>query len=226
MVRQSKVLGALAGLVVQGALAAQPPVKREEKADFEVDDSFQADGGVQIHFDLQKPGSTAQPPFRALDRDDRLGTIIKEPVHLCVMRVSYVVEKDVAFFTRERLLDLAYMRALAPQLQLSARADGGFQVGQSPASDLSLEFHDDQRGPWLVQENVNFARVLGWRTGAWSATWTFHESLGPGRTRVTALSLSYLYNVPPGFLGGADRFRRETIDGALEVITRLRGFKP
>lgn len=238
MARQRKVTWTLAGvLVVQSAaLAAPPAMRREARADFAIDDAFQADGGVQLYFELlgPEPQPKAAAAFRALDRSDRLAAI-KEPVHVALTRVSYVVEKDATFFTEARLVDLSYMRALAPEMQLSARPDGGFAVGQTPSSNLSLEFHGDSafagdaltlaRGaPVLVQENADFARVLGWRTGAWSATWTFHEALGPGRTRVTALSMSYLYNLPPGFMGGAERFTRDTVSGSLAVIARLRAY--
>jgi hypothetical protein len=67
---------------------------------------------------------------------------------------------------------------------------------------------------------------MGWRTGAWSTTWTFHEALGRDRTRVTVLTLSYLYNLPPFWLGGADGVYAETLSQARALIGRLRSYVP
>lgn len=235
MVCQSRLAGVVLSVLAHGtSFASSSPVKRETSADFRVDDGFQADGGVQVYFDVLPPAKVPDV-FRTLDRQRRLAGF-KDALHVAVTRLSYVVEKDVAFFSEQRLRDLSYLRALAPQMQISARTDGGFQINQTPSNTLSIEYHADagfagelglaHGAPVLVQENTDFARVMGWRTGAWSATWTFHQSLGPQRTRVTALTVSSLYNLPPDFMGGRERFSRETVDGALAIIERLRSYEP
>ncbi|MGV3622519.1 MAG: hypothetical protein ACO1OB_16995 [Archangium sp.] len=235
-------LGTVVALVALVAQAAPlPEARREGRAGFAVDEAFQRAGGVQFFFQLISPDAdesqrAAMTPFLPLDRDDR-GSKYGEPMHVTVSRVSYEVEKDVSFFSRERLLDVKYMQRLAPQLEVTARPGGGFRVGRMPSSSMTIEVHEDaafgaplarlaQGAPVVVQENSDFARVMGWRTAAWSSTWSFYEALAPGRTRVTVLSLNYLYNVPPPMLGGADRLFVDTRAQTLEFIAALRAYTP
>ncbi|MBL8913829.1 MAG: hypothetical protein JNM17_24210 [Archangium sp.] len=233
-----RLIGALTGLAVQICSAAD--LRRETRADFVIDPAFQADGGVQLFFTLvdARPGETHRAelgPFLTLDRSDRLSAL-REPVHVTTSRVSYVVDKAVSFFTRDRLLDAKYMQALAPQLELTSRPDGGFHIARSPANSLSVDVHlepDFTKGVAglahgnlvVVQENVDFARVLGWRTAAWSATWTFHEAISAQQTRITALTLTYLFNVPPPFLGGPERLYADTAAQTLAFVTALRAYE-
>jgi hypothetical protein len=246
MVRQYTLAGLLAALLVSGPVEAamgNTTVRRETVAAFEIDEAFQADGGVQIYFELvgaparPAPGSTLER-FHVLDQDDRLSGLT-EPVHAVLARMSYVIEKDAAFFSRQRLLDLAWVQSIAPDMDVTEAPDGGFRVGQSPSNRFLLTFHPDgarlapeivalarARGaPVLVQENSDFARVMGWRTAAWSTTWTFHEAVGPSRTRITVLTLSYLYNLPPFFVGGGDRVYAETVSRSTALIDRLRRYR-
>lgn len=231
-------------LATSAALAEGPTsVRRESRVDFESDRAFQADGGVQIFFDVV--GVEASPDndervqaFRVMDRAERWRQL-DEPVHVGLTRLSYELERDISFFSSKRLLDLSWVQAVAPDMNVTARPDGGFSVGVAPTNDFRLTFFDTDaaapdvaklarsRGaPVLVQENEGFSRVMGWRTAAWSSTWTFHEALGPGRTRITVLSLSYLYNVPPFFLGGEARLYRETVERSVALIGRLRTLSP
>jgi hypothetical protein len=226
------------------AAEAGVEARRERGADFEVDEAFQADGGVQLFFELvsapaRPVAGSAFEQFHALDATDRLGAL-KDPVHAAMSRISYVINKDVMFFNRERLFNVTYVQAIAPDMQVTSAPHGGFQVGRAPSHRFSLTFHADASGlapavvalarargaPVLVQENVDFARIMGWRTGAWSTTWTFHEALGRDRTRVTVLTLSYLYNLPPFWLGGADGVYAETLSQARALIGRLRSYVP
>lgn len=232
-------LGMAVALVAVVAQAAVPEARREASATFAVDDAFQRAGGVQLYFLLINPDApeaqrAALQPFLPLDREGR-GARFTEPMYVSVSRVSYEVDKDVSFFSKERLLDLKYMQALAPQLEVTARPGGGFRVGRTPSNSMSIELHDDASfgaglrrlahgSPVVVQENDDFARVMGWRTAAWSTTWTFYEALAAGRTRVTVLSLNYLYNVPPPMLGGADRLFLDTRAQTLEFIAALRAY--
>lgn len=220
------------GIAVLAALiAATPQSRREENATFVVDAAFQHAGGVQLSFQLISPDADRAPlkPFLALDRDAHLSKFT-EPVHVTVLRLSYEVEKDVSFFTKERLINLKYMQALAPQLDITSRPGGGFHVGRVPGNSMTIEVRDEATtelahgAPVVVQTNFDFARVMGWRTAAWSTTWTFHESLGPGRTRITVLALNYLYNLPPPMLGGAERLFLDTRAQSLELVAALRAY--
>lgn len=223
--------GILSAVVLSAA--ALPEVRREERVTFTVDDAFQRAGGVQLYFQLISPDDAALTPFLPLDRSDRRSKFT-EPMHVSVSRVVYEVEKDVSFFTKERLLDVKYMRALAPELDITAKNNGAFHVGRTPSNSMHMEVHEEAgfgaklaRGsPVVVQENDDFARVMGWRTAAWSATWTFYEKRSSGRTRVTVLSLNYLYNLPPPMLGGSDRLFIDTRAQTLEFIAALRAYQP
>lgn len=230
-------------LLTATAGVAAPASRREATPDFEIDEAFQRAGGVQIFMELAGAGTLPATNsrfrmFQVLDRGDRLRAI-GEPVHVAMVRVSYLIEKDVRFFTEQRLRDATYVRAIAPDMDVRARPDGSFTVSRLPSNRFTLTFHDDDSfapevaglakakgAPVVIQENTDFGRVMGWRTGAWSSTWTFHEAQGEGLTRVTVVTLSYLYNVPPAFMGGEARMVRETIEQSLAVIDRLRRYEP
>lgn len=226
MVRLGTVV-ALVALVAQAA--PLPEARREGRAGFAVDEAFQRGGGVQFFFELISPDGGVPGQFAALDRTDHRSKFT-EPVHVSVSRFSYEVEKDISFFSKERLLDVNYMRALAPDLDITARTPGTFHVGRAPSNSMTLEVLASSTlapgSPVVVQQNFDFARVMGWKTAAWSTTWTFHEALGKGRTRITVLSLNYLYNLPPPLLGGADRLFVDTRAQTLEVIAALRSAAP
>lgn len=232
-------MSSLAAFSAVAALVLHAEVRREATSTFAVDEAFQRRGGVQLYFELVGADATgpqreALAPFLPLAGARRLEQLT-EPVHVTVSRLSYELEKDVSFFTPERLLDVKYMQALAPELDVTARPGGGFRVGRAPSNTMTLAVHDDAdfaqkvaplaRGARVVvQENTDFARVLGWRTAAWSTTWSFHEALAPGRTRVTVLTLNVLYNLPPPMLGGADRLFSDTRAQSLAVVEALRAY--
>lgn len=227
-------MGALGVLLISSVMTASPAWKREARADFAADPAFQADGGVQLYFGLLSPEGAAA--YQSLDLNGRGAA-----EHVAVVRLSYTLEKDASFFTRERVTDLAYVQAIAPDMDVSQQPDGGFHVGRMPANRFSVRFFADASGfpaqtrlahepgmpaSLVVQENTGFARVMGMRTAEASLTWTLHHALAPGRTRVTVLTVSYLHNLPPFFLGGEARVFRETVENALRLISRLRAYPP
>ncbi len=235
-------LMSVALLTTTSALAS-PAARREERPDFKIDEDFQRRGGVQVFIELANaetlPATNSRfQMFQVIDRRDRLKAIA-EPVHVAMVRVSYLIEKDVSFFSEQRLRDLSYVRAIAPDMDVRARTDGSFTVSRIPSNRFTLTYRDSARevpeiaalagstgAPVVEQENSDFGRVMGWRTGAWSSTWTFHEPVARGQTRVTVLTLSYLYNVPPDFMGGERRVVRETMEQTLAMIDRLRRYEP
>lgn len=226
-----------------GQAAGTEIVRREASVDFAIDPAFQADGGVQVFFELiQADDRPSERPtvtlFRtALDSEGRWARV-DEPLHVAVARISYVIEKDVSFFSRERTFDLSYVRAIAPDMRISGLPDGGFAVGKMPSNQFGLSYREEPFGleaatalaghggsPVVIQHNEGFARVAGWRTAAFATTATFHQPLGPGRTRLTVLTLNALYNLPPFFLGGRDRLYADLLEQTVLLIGRLRGFQ-
>jgi len=237
-------------VVVAWAVVAHagPPMRQEPVLAFAIDEPFQQDGGVQYFYALTKKDAAASSPtvafFRGFDEGDRWSAAA-QPVHVVTSRIVYTVEKDAAFFTEARATDVGWMNAVAPELQVTARPDGGFHAGKMPSNDFTVRFLEGaalaaQPGDGgvarlvsllpdagvpasvVVQENFDFARVMGVRTGAFSVTWTGHLRLGPGRTRVHVVTMSAIHTLPPFFLGGERRVFNESVAGALDLIERLR----
>jgi hypothetical protein len=214
------------------------PFRRELKRDFAADDAFQATGGVQLFYELTPPPGTGESlsAFRCLDVKNRWAAL-KGPLYVVTSRISYTLDKPASFFTERRVTDLAYVQAIAPGMEVTARPEGGFRSHRAPANTFFIHFRDDvdpsscaaqlalepgKAAAVVVQENTDFARVMGWRTAEQSLTWSFHHALGPRRTRVTVLTLSYLHNVPPFFMGSAQRLFQGTLDETLAVVGALR----
>ncbi|MFY0581545.1 hypothetical protein ACN28S_51330 [Cystobacter fuscus] len=116
-------------LPVPGAMAeeeARPPVRREERITFEVDATLQERGGVQYFYELidQEQDALARESFAKLQPLDARGRWAgsKEPLHVLVSRIVYTLDKDVAFFTAERVRDVAYMNTILPGADIRRKA--------------------------------------------------------------------------------------------------------
>jgi hypothetical protein len=225
--------------VLTALLAASPglPVRREPLVAFAVDDALQAAGGVQYFFALAQGVALEFAP---------LGPPPPRPrPHVLMSRIVHTLEKDAGFFTAARVLDLGYINALGPGFRVSQAGPGRFHAARTPSNDFTVRFLDagalaarprdpavDQvealcgGGPdsMVAQHNSGFARVLGVRTAEASFTWTAHYRLVPGRTRVCVLTMSYLVNVPPFFLGGTARVHDESLKEALALIRAMRAY--
>jgi len=232
------------------AVAAAPHVRREQVARFSVDEPFLARGGVQYFYDFfekEEPlaGELEFSSFRDLDPSRRWESR-REPLYRVIARFVYVIDKDVAFFSAERVKDVAYMNQVCPSCDIQAAPGGLYRVGQMPANTSRIrhfdrgQFQAAQAEPWaqqvlglsrelgtpdavVLQENFDFQRILGMKTGEGSATVTTHYALGPGRTRIAVHLVTLMHNIPPFFLGGTGRVHDVTLDGALSLIRHLRG---
>jgi hypothetical protein len=244
-------------LVVLPVLAAtageerKPPVRREERVAFAVDAAFQERGGVQYFYELIEPDADAlaHESFVKLQPLDVRGRWAgrKEPLYVLVSRIVYTLDKDVGFFTAERVGDVTYMNAIFPGVGIRRKAAGQYTVSKMPANSFTLRHLGREaltatpREPVLehflsltpepglpdsvvVQENFDFSRIMGARTSDLSVTWTAHYPLAPGRTRVAVCTMSLLYNLPPFFLGGKRRVHDEALGGALMLIQNLRAY--
>lgn len=233
---------------------ALPPVRQEPALRFSVDEAFQRRGGVQYFYQLalREPSPlVASPAFvelRVLDVNRRWDTL-SEPLHVALSRLSYLVEKDISFFTRARAEDVGYMNAVAKDYGITKVPDGGYRAAKTPANAFKLTYLDTAAvrsappdggvallssfagdaglpSSVVVQENTDFARVLGVRTGELSVTWTAQYAVRPGLTRLEVFTVSYLHNIPPFFLGGEQRFFEEAQRASLEMIENLRAYPP
>lgn len=242
----------LLGLLSALSLGAVP-FREEPTLAFAVDEPFQAQGGVQLFYELvrdtpspERSSATFQR-FRPLDLRDRWGRL-DAPLHVVMSRLVYTLERDVSFFTAERAVDLAFIRAIAPDLAITQEGKDTFRAGRIPANRFHIESFDGaqlaslpptpalarllelegSRVPperLVLQENSDFDRVMGFRTAAMSVTWSSHRALGPGRTRVSVFTMSYLHSVPPFFLGGEGRVHDEAVAGARQLIERMRAYR-
>lgn len=240
----------VAVVLCAGVATAATPMRRETALGFPVDEAFQRDGGVQYFYELAKQDASPETSsaafafFRGFD-EARRWAAQPAPLHVVMSRIVYVVEKDVSFFTEARALDPGWMNAVAPGFDVTLRPDGGFHAGKMPANDFTVRFLGEARlaaqpldggvahaqrllpgaappASAVVQENFDFSKVMGVRTGAFSITWTLHHPLGPGRTRVHVFTMSALHHLPPFFLGGEKRVFKDSVAGALDLIERLR----
>ncbi|MFZ5444611.1 MAG: hypothetical protein ACOZQL_31750 [Myxococcota bacterium] len=223
--------------------AAAPEMRRETNLDFATDEAFQAQGGVQYYYELAAPNdappeSSALARFRALDPQ----ATPKDPYHVVMGRIEYTVERDVSYFTEARARDVTYLRKVAPEMGVRREPDGAFRVSKSPSNRFTISWFDapepdgdaflrrffaflpGKPASVVVQRNEQFARVLGFRTAERALTYTAHLPLGPGRTRVSVITMSLLVNLPPDFLGGPNRIIEESVEGAQTLIRQLREY--
>ncbi len=234
----------LSGLAMLLVIAAAPEMRREEKLDFVADEAFQQQGGVQYFYELAEPtpspaaGSTLAR-FRTLDAL----SIPDDPYFVVMSRLVYTVERDSSFFTEARARDVNYLRTVAPEMGVRLEPDGRFKVTRAPSNRFTLtwldappavpqppaltrflEFVPAPPASIVIQANSEFSRVMGWRTAERSITYTAHVPLRPGTTRVVVCTMSLLHHLPPFFLGGKDRIRRESVEGAAALIGQLREY--
>jgi len=232
--------------------SAGPAMRQEPTLSFAIDEPFQRDGGVQYFYALVKQGAPSSDAnvafFRAFDEAGRwaaFGAGPRLPLHVVMSRIVYLVDKDASFFTEARAKDVAWMNTVFPDFDVSQRPDGGFRSGKTPANDFTIRFlsgaalastspggglanvramlpASSQLASVVVQENFDFSKVMGVRTGAFSSTWTAHEVVGPLKTRVHVFTTSAVHTMPPFFLGGEKRVFNESVRGALDLIERLR----
>jgi len=229
-----------------------PALRREPSARFAPDEAFLARGGVQYFYDFfDKDEATGKErefaAFQGLDPAGRWEAR-QDPLYRVVARFVYEIEKDVSFFSAARVKDVAYMNRVCPSCGIREAAGGLFRVSQVPANTSRVhhfdrgQFQGVQSEPWarnllalskgmgppdvvVLQENFNFERILGMRTGEGSATVTSHHCVGPGRTRIAVHLVTLMHNIPPFFLGGTGRVQDVTLEGALSLIRHLRRYE-
>jgi hypothetical protein len=220
-----------------GARAAEEiPLRREAGLRFAADEAFQARGGVQYWYALQDRVGLDLLDFDP-DRSSRTAG------HVLATRLVHTLDKDASFFTPERSIDLQYLNSVAQGYGITQPGPGRFRSARTPSNEFTVRFVPIEPAPAtrepgvtqlievchlgvpesvVVQHNQGFARVMGMRTAEASYTWTGHFRLAPGRTRVCVVSMSYVFTLPPFFLGGADRVLSESLRETVGMIRRLR----
>lgn len=242
----------LASVCAQAAWAEGTASRRETQARFLPDEAFQVQGGVQYFYDFVEKGddalkgSPAYGAFRELDPARRWASLA-DPVYVVMVRVVYLLDKDVSFFSRGRVLDARYMNRICPTCGIQPLGSGLYRVKQMPANTSRVrylaggELQQSLSEGWLksalalssalgapeivvLQENFDFEPILGMRTGERSVTVTTHHAAAPGKTRVAVHMVTWMHNVPPFFLGGAGRVHDTTLEGTLSLVKYLRRY--
>ncbi|MBL8993286.1 MAG: hypothetical protein JNM63_08100, partial [Spirochaetia bacterium] len=109
-----------------GQLAVVEPAgkaRNESRIDFNLDADFLAKGGVQVFFELihrDQPAESRESfkKLRPLDKED-LWSRKSEPLYVLASRLVFEVDKDIRFFSAERVLDEYYMNRLLPSYRVS-----------------------------------------------------------------------------------------------------------
>jgi hypothetical protein len=167
-----------------------------------------------------------------------------EPYNIMITKNAYILNKDITFFNKQRLLDVSYINATLPQMKVSKNSDGTYTLTGTPSATSSLTYYskadvaaqpmnssvsaasglDSELGTpdvMLVQHSYNFDTIMAVRTNKSSTVFSQHYAIAPGKTLVVAYSLSFVYNVPPWFLGGADRIRTEYVKAMQQVYSNV-----
>ncbi len=215
-------------------LSAAIPLKKESKINFSWNKEFLTGSqqGVQYFYELldksQSAGrSEALNILLPLDVD-REWQKRSEEYHIASVRLAYVVNKDISFFSKDTLFNVGYMNAIAPGYQVRKTGDT-FSIAGSPTADFSLRYRSSaelntisaksylsyianldrqnlstgeitNKIPDVILEQhiYNFGKFLVFRTSPMSRVVSRHYSLGKGKTLIVVDTLNYLYNVPPG----------------------------
>ena len=198
----------------------------------------------------------SSPSFRWLSRFDFPGYWSRRgsaDYHVVLGRVAYVVNKPVSFFSKERTLSLEYLRAMLPEQSIqSLGQEAGFSVfetsgppscqarlkhvskdelealsAQSPERLLADLIPELGRAEVVgVQRNDRFGTVMGFKTAQGAVALTGHYAISPTQTLLHAVNLNFLHNIPPAFLGGEDRVKEEAQKATLEIVRRIRSYRP
>ncbi len=240
-------VSANAGLSLAPAAEAVT-LRRESGVRFSADETFLRAGGVQYFYQLIE--REAQPQahknfalFRHFDINERWGTLDSAP-HVIISRVVHSLARPSSYFSYKRANDLSYIQSVAPQMQVTRQADGRFRVGTTPSNTFLVHHFSaqqlDELAPTLgvkhmldlcseqrldalvIQENTDFAPVLGMRTAEMSVTWTGHVATDVNETRLCVVAMTYLHTLPPFFLGGVARMHNEYVSGTRALIGALR----
>ena len=171
----------------------------------------------------------------------------EEKYYTLLTKTVYGFDRDVSFFSRDRLSDVEYLQSIMPHNKLSKmHNDYQLKVGfGAPDISYSLEFYDNcelhEMYPDLVnyfqkrdqipseptiaafQHNHTFGEVLGQKTSKMSISITRYFGIEAGRTLAVNYTLNFIHNLPPEILGGGNLIVKQMRKGVKALVrdTRL-----
>jgi hypothetical protein len=78
----------------------------------------------------------------------------------------------------------------------------------------------------LLQDSSDFGTILGSKTSRDGRLMNFYYEVSPGVFLIENVTLSHLYNVPPGLLGGTARLKKDYLKAIEESVPRVQGYRP
>ncbi|MDH4466992.1 MAG: hypothetical protein QE271_02970 [Bacteriovoracaceae bacterium] len=163
-------------------------------------------------------------------------------------KTVYSLNKPISFFSENQICNFSFIKKILSTLKLSENSHCNFHVLGSvttPSMDFRLYFYSapdfqnlasplknffkdfSQLGePEAVtfQYNYNFGNIMFQKTADSSYTLTQYYSIDSTKTLVVVYSMSYIFNAPPGFAGGANRFHKEYKIGTDNGVNQLRSY--
>ena len=176
-----------------------------------------------------------------LDTAGVLATSDASTYYIQVSKVAYRVARPLSYFSADRICSVAHLENIYQGSGVTQVSPCEFQINSpSPTPDytLDLTWFDNQstqpvsRGlssldggmgaPAIsVTQNAHdFSRLLGARTVLSVTTILNYYPVSATETDVITYSLSFIYNIPPGILGGANAIKTRFLNQIPVVISQ------
>lgn len=174
----------------------------------------------------------------------------QDKLYALILKTVYAVSRPMNRYVRSEVLNsLDYLRLSldskdirrlsATMFEVPKKGAGpGFRIDRelllsrqevereygADLSELPLRSSDSDL-PFLVQNSDQFTKVLGQDSSKDARLISAHHDLGSGFI-VEAYTLSHLYNVPPGFMGGTKRLKDDFLKSVEASIQRGQSYRP
>lgn len=169
-----------------------------------------------------------------------------ENYYTLITKTAYEIERDVTFFSEERLSDLDYLRKIMPANKLSKNNENyHLNVGfGAPDISYTLAFFsndelnatypdlvgyfrkydhlDEDPHITVIQHNHTFSTVLGQKTTKMSLSVSRYFGTKDSHTLVVNYTLNFIYNLPPSILGGGNLLINQMKEGVVALVRETR----
>jgi hypothetical protein len=166
----------------------------------------------------------------------------EEQYDVLLTKVAYVLDKQISFFSEERLADPGYISQTMPAAKIK-KNDSVYHISVgfgAPEIDYTLHFYSPERfesqypklinyfkkydglalSPKLivVQHNFEYGKVMFQKTNKMSVSISRYFPLNKKQTLVFNYTLNYIQNIPPSFIGGSDFLISKIKEGIMGLI--------
>lgn len=183
--------------------------------------------------------------LKALDTHGVLKRKDSGQYYIQISKIAYTVKRPITYFSSKRTCDEAYMKQLYSALTLAAVKnrhcqftidpsfpapgltmdlywyDNSSKTGKSlDSSLLNLDTHLDQPAVSIFQYGHDFSRVMYEKTVLSTSALMNYYKISEDETLVMSYTLSFIYNIPPGFLGGAGALEKKFLEQMPPLVDR------